>query len=181
MRRIRSDRPLIVDRLSCNDDAAFGGAWDLVSSMSDIFSERFLGVLTAEEKTRLQFRRVERSKRSRLKYYELLGPVGPPTVGVAGLPVAGWTCAACGYRCFGYWVEDPPIHNFVAKRDLPSPLSGLFTIGKPPEVRLCATLARWRKLLHTGLLGLTNRQLGVVANNLVVRSPKLKGRGRKKS
>jgi hypothetical protein len=40
---------------------------------------------------------------------------------------------------------------------------------------------RWEELLHSGLRGLTNRQLGVVPNSLVVRSPKLKKRGRKRS
>ncbi len=103
-----------------------------------------------------------------------------PTVGVAGLPLAGWICAACGYRCFGYWVEGLWIHDFVARKDLPKPLPGLFTVGQPPEVRLCATLARWQRLLRSGVRGLTNRLLGVVPNNRVVRSPKLKKRGRKK-
>ena len=177
----RSERPLVVDFVDFSDDAAFRGVAEVCQrpiGNVHIFSERFLKVLTTEEKKRLQFREVERTRRSRIKFYELLGPPGLRTVGVSGLRAGGWYCGGCGYRCFGYWVEDLNIRDFVAKRDLPKPMPSLFTIGDPPEIILCGTMARWRKLLGKGVRGLGTRPLGVVPDSRLVRVPKVKRRYR---
>ena len=56
--------------------------------------------------------------------------------------------------------------------DLPRPLAGIFTVGKPPDLHLCATGERWRELIgKIGVRGFVSRALGVVSDREVVRRP----------
>jgi hypothetical protein len=137
-----------------------------------IFSEEFLHLLTAEERRRLQFRQVERTRPARKRFVELIGPPGPQFVAATGLSMNGWHCSSCGHRTFGCWVEGMAIHEFIAKDDLASPLPGLFTVGNPPEIHLCATRQRWHELIgKEGSRGFVSLPLGVVPTMQVVRTP----------
>jgi hypothetical protein len=170
----RSEKPLLVEIMAGGFDGAFGGVNVQMLTSHLIFAEEFLALLTADERSRLQLRRVDRGPRARKVFHELLGPAGPPLVGVAGLPVSGWFCEACGYRIWGYWSRQFPINAFVAQEDLPSPLPTMFTIGTPPELQLCVTAARWRELVgRKGTRGFTSRPLGVVSADRTIREPEL--------
>jgi hypothetical protein len=87
--------------------------------------------------------------------FELLGPAGPVFVAVAGLQVSGWRCSGCGRLTWGYWIDGFSIHSFIAASDLPRPLPGIFTVGRPPEVHLCATGERWRRLVGKAVRALS--------------------------
>ena len=173
-RGTRSDKPLWVGTMAGRFDGWFGGAHMQMLTSHLVFSEAFLALLTTHERQRLEFRQVTRGPQARKAFYELLGPAGPPLVGVAGLPISGWVCEVCDYRTFGYWAPRLAIHEFVAASDLPNPLPTMFVIGTPPELQLCVTAARWRELVgRKGTRGFTSRPLGVVSADRVIRDPEL--------
>jgi hypothetical protein len=170
----RNDRPLVVDHVEPGYDAAFGRVARSAQPELNIFSELFLNLFTEEENRRLQFRPVERRRTARKRFFELIGPAGIPFVAVADLPVSGWFCSSCGYRTFGCWVEGLETHQFVGQDDLAKPLPGLFTVGIPPGVQLCATGQRWRELVgKKGSRGFVSLPLGVVPARQVLRNPAL--------
>jgi hypothetical protein len=152
-----------------------GGFVLLANAWLRIFSERFLELLSSVERERLQFRLVDRSKRSRKTFFELIGPCGPPLIALAGRPVKGWRCPTCGARVFGYdYSPDVSISSFIAKSDLPAPLPQIFTIGTQPNVELCVTAQRWATMVdQSGTRGFVSGLLGVVPDDEVVRTPDL--------
>jgi hypothetical protein len=158
----RSARPLVVVDVSRLCDGAFGSVGIQGTTWHQIVSNDFLDLLTANEKAGLQLRRVTSTGRAS-NFFELVGPAGPPFVAVAGMVPAGWRCAACAYRRWGYWVDGLAINSFIAKADIPATLLGVFTIGEPPEVCLAATAARWKTLVgRKGTRGFVSQLVGVV-------------------
>jgi hypothetical protein len=169
----RSERPLRLTYAPRQYDGAFGHVGSDGATYAEVLSEEFLALLSFEERQGLVTRRVARRGKSR-KFYELLGPAGPEFVAVAGLPVSGWRCSACGRLTWGYSLDGFSMHSFVAASDLSRPLPGIFTVGRPPEVHLCATGERWRELVgKSGARGFLSRALGVVPDREVVRHPEL--------
>jgi len=169
----RSDKPLSLNYAPGRYDGAFGHVGHFGTTTLQLFSEEFVGLLTPEERQHLELRPVIRKGRAR-RFYELLGPAGPPLVAVAGMKISGWRCSQCGHRAWGYFVKDLSIRTFVAASDLPSLLRGVFTVGIPPEIHLAVTRERWRGLVgQKGTRGLVSQQLGVVPEHDVVRIPEL--------
>lgn len=169
----RSERPLQLTYAPRRYDGAFGNVGSDGSTLAEVVSAEFLALLSPEERNGLVIRRVEGGSRSR-KFYEVLGPAGPEFVGAAGLPVSGWHCSACRRPRFGYWTDGFSISSFIAASDLRVPLPGIFTVGSPPEVHLCATGERWRELVgKVGARGFVSRALGVVSDQELVRRPEL--------
>jgi hypothetical protein len=169
----RSERPLRLTYAPRQYDGAFGHVGSDGATRAEIVSEEFLALLSSEERHGLVTRPVARRGRSR-RFYELIGPAGSEFVAVACLPVSGWRCSGCGRLTWGYWVGGLSIHSFIAASDLPRPLPGIFTVGKPPELHLCATGERWRELVgKMGVRGFVGHALGVVADRQVVRRPEL--------
>ena len=88
--------------------------------------------LDVRERASLELREVTRSQRSRTVYYELIGPSGPPFVGLRDIaPHSGWICDDCGYRCFGYSRIGFDLHDFIAAFN--TGLSGSGTISHAVE------------------------------------------------
>jgi hypothetical protein len=169
----RSERPLRLTYAPRQYDGAFGHVGSDGATNAEILSQEFLALLSSQERQGLVTRPVARRGKSR-GFYELLGPAGPEFVAVAGLPVRGWRCSGCGRLTWGYWLDGVSAHSFVAASDLPRPLPGIFTIGRPPEVHLCATGERWRELVgKSGVRGFVSSPLGVVPDREVVRRPDL--------
>jgi hypothetical protein len=167
----RSERLLHLTYAPPQYDGAFGHVGADSSTNIEIVSEEFLSLLSPDEQQHLIFRPV-RYRKSRA-FYELLGPLGPSFVAVAGLPISGWRCSACSRSTWGYWIDGLSIHSFVAGCDLPQ-LPGIFTVGTPPEVHLCATGARWRELVgKKGVRGFVSHALGVASDREIVRRPDL--------
>jgi hypothetical protein len=153
-------------------DGAFGSFASDGGPDHKIFSEEFLALLTLQEKRSLEFQPTIR--KGRRKFYELVGPEGPPYVAIAGMKVNGWRCSECDHRVWGYWIDGMAIQSFVARSDLPTPQRGVFPIGTFPEIELAVTASRWKELLgQKGTRGFASRQLGVVPDHEVVRCPEL--------
>ncbi len=154
-------------------DGAFGHVGHDGNSTHQILSDEFLGMLTTDERNSLKLQSVTGKGRAR-NFYELVGPMGPPLVAVAGMKISGWRCTSCDHRIWGYWVEGMSINSFIAKSDLPPNLCGVFTIGGPPEVKLAVTATRWKELVgKRGTRGFVSRLLGVVPDHELVRHPEL--------
>ncbi|HXC36883.1 MAG TPA: hypothetical protein VNV43_13475 [Candidatus Acidoferrales bacterium] len=169
----RSDEPLSLSYAPARYDGAFGHVGKLGMTTLQLFSGEFLDLLTPQERQYLKLRPVIRKRPAR-KFYELLGPAGPPLVAVAGLKISGWRCSKCGHRIWGYWVEGLSIRTFIAASDLPPFLRGIFTVGIPPEIHLAVTSERWKALVgQKGTRGFTSNLLGVVPEHEVVRVPEL--------
>ena len=132
-------------------------------------------LLTSAERAGLQFQPVERPKRARKQYFELIGPSGPPLVAAAGLPLGGWRCPDCGYQTFSVnYSPELTFRDFIARSDLPQPLPSVFTVGVQPNVQLCVTEERWAELRgRRGTRRFVSSPLGVVSDDELVRSPEL--------
>jgi hypothetical protein len=169
----RGARPLFMEYVPRRYDGAFGNVGHEGTTSLQILSEEFLDLLTTDERGRLRLQAVTGKGRAS-KFYELVGPTGPPLVAVAGMKISGWRCTACDHRTWGYWIKGISINSFVAKTDLPPSLRGVFTIGGPPEVQLAVTATRWKGLVgKRGTRGFVSRLLGVVPDHELDRHPEL--------
>jgi len=168
----RNDKPVTLTYAPGKSDGAFGSFGTDGGPNHQIVSEEFLALLTPDEKSSLEFQPTTR-KRGR-KFFELVGPEGPPHVAVAGIEINGWRCTRCDHRTWGYWVEGMAINSFVARSDLSVRLGGVFTVGSFPEIELAVTAPRWKELLgRKGTRGFKSSPLGVLQSHEVVRRPKL--------
>jgi hypothetical protein len=171
----RNGKPMTLTYAPSNYDGAFGSLGTDGGPNHQIVSEDFLTLLTPVEKRSLEFQSTIR-KRGK-KFFELVGPEGPPHVAVSGINISGWRCTRCEHRRWGYWVEGMAINSFVARADLSIPPIGVFTVGTFPEIELAVTAPRWKELLgRKGARGFASRPLGVVPDQEVVRRPELPSR-----
>ena len=108
----RNQKPMTLTYAPSKYDGAFGSFGTDGGPNHQLVSEEFLALLTPEEKRRLEFQPTIR-KRGR-KFFELVGPKGPPHVAVAGMKISGWRCTKCEHRTWGYWIEGMAFHFFVA-------------------------------------------------------------------
>lgn len=168
----RNGKPVTLTYAPGKYDGAFGSTGTDGGPCHQLVSEEFLELLTLEEKRSLEFLPTIR-KRGR-KFFELVGPEGPPHVAVAGLKISGWRCTECDHRTWGYWIAGIEMNSFVARSDLSLPLTGVFTVGSFPEIELAVTAPRWKEMLgRKGTRGFTSRPLGVAPDHEVVRQPEL--------
>jgi hypothetical protein len=96
----RNDKPVTLTYAPSKYDVAFGSFGTDGGPDHQIVSEQFLALLTPDEKRSLEFQPT--IGRGRRKFYELVGPAGPPQVAVAGLKISGWRCTQCDHRTCGY-------------------------------------------------------------------------------
>jgi len=179
-RGLRNQRPLIVDRIEAGVDGAFAAVplpllQGRPSPSAALFSEDFLGLLSAAEMASLTWRGVERRQpRARKVFYELVySAVHVAEVGVRGVPskFGGWRCRTCGLADIGmfyfpYRPHSP--HNWISIEDLPRPSPMCFTISRGKGLTLCMSRSRWEGLVgKTGTRGLASSEVGVVDRDRV--------------
>lgn len=173
----RTEKPLDLQHVRAN----YGGGFVLTGSgWSYIFSERFLALLFDSELAGLEFREVICPPRCRTKFYELVGPIGLPLVGIRNLsPNGGWTCKECGGRVLGgYRRANFDLDYFIASDDLPQPLPDFFTVHCAGRVALAASAQRWSELIgRKDTKGILSDRVGVVSNEQLERFPQLPERG----
>lgn len=168
----RSEKPLELVEAPSRFDGGFGRVGRDCRSTHQILSEAFLDLLTSDERDALEVQPVV--WKGRRKFFELVGPAGPPLVAAAGLPLSGWRCEACDYRVWGQRRGEFSIREFVAHADLPATLPSVFTVGSLPEIQLGVTAARWRELVGSkGTRGFVTTPLGVTPDRETVRRPEL--------
>jgi hypothetical protein len=97
----RNNKPVTLTYAPGKYDGAFGSFGTDGGPNHQLVSEEFLALLTPDEKRNLEFQPTIR-KRGR-KFFELVGPEGPPHVAVAGIKISGWRCTLCDHRTWGYW------------------------------------------------------------------------------
>jgi len=67
------------------------------------------------------------------------------------------------------------MYKFLAMRDLPKPLPTVFAIGRPGDVRLCMTHARFSQLIgRRGTRDIKSSRVWVVPDNQFVRGKNLR-------
>jgi hypothetical protein len=183
-RGARTSAALVLDSIKSGDD---GGATQLKNGRRlgrrgprlHFFSEAFLGLLVPTERDQFDWRRVERTGRSKKVFYELVGsstriPLCALAAGNAWLA----RCDVCGYendpnygaaQSYPYWLLDAAEghvglpSSFVNVADLPKPLPSCFTVGAAPLHGLCFTKQRWRELVgRPGTRGISSAPVGVV-------------------
>jgi hypothetical protein len=166
-------------------DAAYDGGsarvcYGFVGSYGELYSDRFLSLLTSQERERLLFRPVRLTEgRGRREYYELVSNPDVALVGVKGLDTGGWECSACGLRCIA--VSEPALEQsdfslsyFVCRADLPDPLLSCFVVQHSLGPSLCFTRQRWDQIRgQRGTKGILAQHLGVVSEEECDRHPRL--------
>lgn len=166
----RTAKSLPIEGLASGYDGAFGSI-GYARATHQLVSEEFVGLLTTEERSGLELRPVIR--RGRRKFFELIGPEGPPFVAVVGMKLSGWRCEACDHRTWGYWNEGLDVSEFVARSNVPLGAS-VFTVGTYPEIELAVTAARWKEIVgRKGTRGFISGLLGIAPDEEVVRRPEL--------
>lgn len=147
-----------------------------------LFSERFLKLLTTEERAHLEFRPITMPPGARREFYELRGRPDVPFVGVRGMDADGLECVECGHRSLR--VLDPRLMDeglhltrFVCAEDLPKSLATCFTVGGGNNLELCVGRERWDALRgHPHARGIMSERLGVVPESECERSPRIRNR-----
>lgn len=118
----RTDKPLELEYVGSGQD---GGFISIGGTSRYVFAETFLALLDDRERAGLELRQVIRPPRSRVTLYELIGPAGPPLVGLKNTPPhSGCECDLCGGRTFGYLRTGFDLDDFVAREDPARPTSG---------------------------------------------------------
>jgi len=164
----RNDKLVTLKYAAGKYDGAFGCLGTDGGPNHQIVSEEFLALLTEDEKRGLEFQPTIR--KGRRKFFELVGPEGPPHVAVSGINSSGRRCVQCRHWTWSLGIEGMAIQSFVARSDLPGGLHGVFTVGTFPEVELAVTGARWKDILgRKGTRGLVSSLLGVVPDHEVLR------------
>jgi hypothetical protein len=145
-----------------------------------IFSESFVSLLTSQERAVLRFQPVKIEGKSRKKFYELTGKTQIHFVGIKDAtynPICSFRCPLCDTRSFLMQGPDIPmyseIQNFVAVRDLPSPLPSVLLVGKNDDgVKLCMPRHRWLEIRgKPGTKRIPTSKIGIVPAKRVDRNP----------
>jgi hypothetical protein len=139
------------------------------------FSDRFRSLLTAEERARFTWRKVERPRRAKKEFYELAtSSVDVPVVGVRSLKGdGGGRCETCGWFALPFYnTASGGPHWFVCASDLPHPVPSCFTASHGRTCYLCFTAERWEKLVgKPGTRGVVSSDVGVVDAERCEREP----------
>ena len=154
------------------------------------FSERFLALLSAEERGRFEWRQVRRGPRAKKAFFEILSSrIQIPAVALREGRANLWECDECGWRNSPFyggrdqlpaWLiertsrgwQDLP-NWYVNVSDLPDPVPSCFLVGSPSDsAQLCFTRERWHQIVgRPGTAGLASIDVGVVQSILVDQNP----------
>jgi hypothetical protein len=171
----RSSEPLKVSWFDSTAEGGFAVALPYPSPPHLQFvSERFLALLTPAERRQFEWRPVTCTRgRPRKKYYEAIPRTLVPYAAVKGLHDPLVTCDRCRrVRTMAVIQKGSGLWHFLAEKDLPRPLPGLFAAGTPIEYDLCMPRRRWEAIrARPGARGWLSESLGVVAAAHVAARP----------
>ena len=134
-----------------------------------LYSERFLSLLTTDERQMLTFRPVRICAKTRIAYFELGGEPSVDFVAVKHFDFDGFQCPTCArYRWLS--LQEPalersrnPITDFVCREHLPHASGSCFAVDSRRAPTLCMTRQRWDQIRgHKYAKGLDAKLLGVV-------------------
>lgn len=164
----RTAVPLEVDSVESGYEGGFTRGRHL-----DFFSEEFVSLLTRSEQARFEWRPIQRGRRAKKVFYELIAEPGVPLVGMRGAAYRPlWECETCGssasptfFHGKGQYqaLRDAGMYMFVSRADLPDPLPPWFIIGGPELSSLAVRQERWQQLVKKrGVRGLVSTPVGVL-------------------
>jgi hypothetical protein len=178
----RTRQTIQIGRYESNSDGGFirtrgfSGPW-----YGYVYSDRFLALLTPEERDRLEFQRVQiAKKKGRREYYELLSAPDATFVGVKSLDAEGSECDVCGHISIHYH-QEPTVDLlwFVCRSDLPDPLPSCLVVGYNDERYVCFTRQRWDEIRgKPGTKGMVPAPIGVVSEEECDRRPRMQDRSK---
>lgn len=129
-------------------EGGYDGLWlfhSQIHAKAYFFSDRFISLLTDEERRHLKFRECTVKRKRKREFYELAGNSIAANVGVKGFDANGRECTECGHRHF--WVTETDLEDhlqiFLCRSDLPDPLTSCFAISVNGQISLCMTKERW--------------------------------------
>ena len=173
----RTDAPLVLQEIESGYDGVVASIHEgrYAKGSRPVFSEQFIALLTPEERERFTWRKVERSRRAKKAYYEIVAStIDVPLVGVRGLrDQGGGRCETCGWFSLPFYnVSGGGPHHFVCSADLPDPVPSCFAAVEGRTSKLCFTIERWGELVgRPGARGLTSDDIGVLAPERCDREP----------
>ena len=136
------------------------------------FSEAFVALLTADERARFEWRRVDRPERARKIFLELIPRAPVPLVAVRGRDLDAVECDVCRRPHTLTFFHSHQIAGFVCEGDLERPRPSCFPVGPVHQALLALTRDRWRAMVgKPGTRGLMSYELGVVSTDLCDRDP----------
>ena len=147
-----------------------------INARAWFFSDRFISLLTDEERERLKFRECQVKRVGKRKYFELAGDSIANNVGVKGFDAGGHECSFCGHRRFSITDLDLDfsMQDFICRSDLSVPLPSCFAISINNETTLCMTRERWDQIRgDKNAKGIISEPVGVVDEELCERHPRL--------
>lgn len=154
----------------------------MLSNHIRVFSDRFVALITDDEKKRFVFRPVRLLGKSRNRYLELSGEPVARFVGVKGLDVDGMDCSSCGSRRLNVnepWLQREGLYlrYFVSRADLPNPMPTCFPVSDGRDLYICMSRQRWDDIRgHRHARGVMAQRLGVVDETECDHRPRLRNR-----
>lgn len=161
----RTRIPRILYELPRSDGAVdFGG--------NLVFSEKFISQLSDGDLRFLDFLEVQSTKRSKRRFFELIGKSVGDFVARKGIPPDTGQCPVCGWKDISYttdrWIR------YLSCQDVPSPVPSCFAAGRDDSIVLCVTRARWKSLYDTAQIKKLRSDSVILLNEAFVeRNPKL--------
>jgi hypothetical protein len=145
----RSSSPLVVDGMGSGTDGAFSYGSNSANSESPggrlVISDRFLSLLTNEERATFEARQVQWAQPRGEKFFEVIRRSKIPVVAIKGLDPTGWRCDQCGQRAFSHAADLGVSVQVICRADIPSPAPPLLFVGGPTNCHMFTSRQRWHQ------------------------------------
>jgi hypothetical protein len=165
----RTHQPIVADPFGNRTDGAFSYPSntpppnDLMPANIKIFSEQFISLLDAEERSQFKTRPVILKSPGRSRFVELFPKFLIPTVVVKDMELSGWRCDVCHRKCMSHGATLGWGVDLISRNNFPHPPPPCFFVGDDVDFNLCLPRKRWRAFKgKQGARGLSCQQLGVV-------------------
>lgn len=147
-----------------------------IKAQAYFFTDRFISLLTEDERSRLHFRECQVKRKTKRKFYELAGNSIASNVSVKDFDPYGSECVECGHRGFSIFEKsmDFSMQDFLCRSDLLDPLPSCFVVNINDVPTLCMTRERWDQIRgNKNAKGLVSGRIGLVNEDFCDRHPRL--------
>jgi hypothetical protein len=170
----RTDIPILLKSAIKGDIAATNS-----SPVVRLFSDKFLALLTPNERSRIRFEPVQTVGERRMSFFELRGDSIAPWVSFKGAKhpaIICWKCPACGNRKLNPQHPKFLAFGFISRTDFTNAKSPECFVAGSPEggLTICMTERRWKSIVgKVGTKGIATSTIALVDDKLLVRNPPL--------
>ena len=156
------------------DVGAASGSWCFFASPI-LVSERFVSLLTTEERGCVEWRECVRPPRGRKRVFEVIPHAFVPIAAPRCIALTGWRCPLCERVMCGGDFAQTDVLQFVARGELPRKLPPMFAVGDWANYTLVVPRTRASELLaKKESRGLSASPLGVLEDGDIEEQPELK-------